>query len=257
MIPTSLRRRRLARAALTLSLVASGAACKKDPPVVKLPSAPAPERSAQSFVHCVEASTSQCVETADQLAGWDAFYLLAWLAGGSPAAILEALPGELADHADPRRVQRRFVEEVERYAASIRGAECTTVSSQPIDPLVDQLAAVVDERLRTLGLWQGGMQAVTQGLVEEAHEGLGGGFLVRLDCERDPFRLYVATRERDGRFAVVGMTTLLPELIGGDPPSREAIAQRLRSRALGLSEASAPIVEGIVDPWLAFPVEEL
>jgi hypothetical protein len=240
-----------------LSLLASAAACKKDPPVVKLPSAPAPERSAQSFVHCVEASTSQCVEAADQLAGWDAFYLLVWLAGGSPAAILEALPTELANHADPRRVQRRFVDEVERYAVMIRGAACTSVSSQPIDPLIDRVATVATERLRKLGLWQGGMQAVADGLAQEAHEELGGGSLVRLDCERDPFRLYVATRERDGRFSVVGMTTLLPEIIGGDPPGRQVVAERLQSRALGLSDASAPIVEGIVDPWLAFPVEEL
>lgn len=238
-------------------LGASAAACKKDPPKVMLPSAPAQERAAQSFVHCVEASTSQCVQAAEQLAGWDAFYLLVWLAGGSPAAILEALPTELADHADPRQVQRRLVDEVERYAATIRGAACTSVSSQPIDPLVDQVAAVAAERLRKLGLWQGGMQAVSEGLVEEAHEGLGGGYLVRLDCERDPFRLYVATRERDGRHEVVGMTTLLPEVVGGDPPSRAVVAERLRSRALGLSEASAPIVEGTVDPWLAFPVEEL
>lgn len=257
MNPPSPRRRRLVHAALCLSLLAGAAACKKDPPVVKLPLAPAQERSAQSFVHCVESSTSQCVEAADQLAGWDAFYILVWLAGGSPAAILEALPTELSDHADPRRVQRRFVDEVERYAATIRGAACESVGSQPLDPLIDQVAVVAGERLRKLGLWQGGMQAVSEGLVEEAHEGLGGGFLVRIDCERDPFRLYVATRERDGRYAVVGMTTLLPEIIGGDPPGREVVSERLRSPALGLSDASAPIVEGIVDPWLAFPVEEL
>lgn len=257
MISPSPRRRRLAPVALCLSLLASAAGCKKDPPVVELPKAPAQERSAQSFVYCVEASTSQCVEPADQLAGWDAFYILVWLAGGSPAAILEALPSALSDHADPRRVQRRFVDEVERYASTIRGAACEAVSSQPIDPLVDQVAVVANERLRELGMWQGGMQAVSEGLVEEAHEGLGGGFLVRLDCERDPFRLYVATRERDGRYAVVGMTTLLPAIIGGDPPGREIVAERLHSAALGFSDASAPIVEGIVDPWLAFPMEEL
>lgn len=244
-------------ATAALCLLAAGAACKKDPPPVQLPMASAPERSAQSFVHCMEASSSQCVEAADQLAGWDAFYLLAWLSGGSPAAILEALPLALADHADPRRVQRRFVDEVERYAATVRGAVCTSSSSQPIDPLIDQVAAVASDRLRKLGLWQGGMQAVAQGLVEEAHEGLGGGYLVRLDCERDPFRLYVATREREGRFAVVGMITLLPEVVGGDPLGREWVAERLRSRALGFSESSAPIAEGMVDPWLAFPVEEL
>jgi hypothetical protein len=253
-LPSSCRRW-LAHAAL--GLLAATGACKKDPPVVTLPQASAPERSAQSFVHCVEASTSLCVEAADQLWGWDAFYLLTWLAGGSPVAILEALPAELADHADPRRVQRRFVDEVERYAATMRGAECTATRAQPIDPLIDQAAAAANERLRKLGLWQGGMQAITEGLVEEAHEGLGGGSLVRFDCERDPFRLYVATRERDGRYAVVGMTTLLPPLVGGDPPGREVVAARLESRALGLDSASAPVVEGVVDPWLAFPVEEL
>jgi hypothetical protein len=240
-----------------LGLLAATAACKKDPPVVKLPNAPAPERSAQSFVHCVEASTSQCVEAADQLAGWDAFYLLAWLAGGSPLAILEALPSELADHTDPRRVQRRFVDEVERYASTLRGAACTATSSQPIDPLIDQVATAASERLRKLGLWQGGMQAITEGLVEEAHDELGGGSLVRMDCERDPFRLYVATRQRDGRYAVVGMTTLLPPLIGGPLPGREVVAERLRSRSLGLAGTTASLVEGAVDPWLAFPVEEL
>lgn len=245
----------LAHAAL--GLFAAAAACKKDPPPVQLPNDPAQERTAQSFVHCMESSGSQCVEPADELSGWDAFYLLAWLSGGSPVAILEALPSALADHADARRVQRRFVDEVERYYVTVRGAACESTSSQPIDPLIDQVAAVATERLRKLGLWQAGMQAVAQGLAEEAHEGLGGGYLVRLDCERDPFRLYVATRERDGRHAVVGMTTLLPEVVGGDPPSREIVTERLHSRALGLSDASAPIVEGIVDPWLAFPVEEL
>lgn len=248
-------RRWLAQAAL--GVLAAGVGCKKDPPVVELPSAPAPERTAQSFVHCMEARASQCVEAADQLAGWDAFYLLSWLAGGSPVSILEALPSALADHADPRRVQRRFVDEVERYASTVRGAGCMSTASQPIDPLVDQVASVASERLRRLGMWQGGMQAITEGLVEEAHESLGGGFLVRLDCERDPFRMYVATRERDGRHAVVGMTTLFPPLIGGDPPGREVVAERLRSRALGFAGSSAPINEGVVDPWLSFPVEEL
>ena len=96
----------LACAALAL---AAAPACKKDPPVVQLPNEPPQQRTAQSFIHCVEARTSQCVEAADLLGGWDAFYLLTWLGGGSPLAILEALPTELADHTDPRRVQRRFV----------------------------------------------------------------------------------------------------------------------------------------------------
>lgn len=244
-------------AAVVLHVLAATAACKKEVPTVPLPMAPAQDRAAQSFVHCMESSGSQCVEEQEGLAGWDAFYLLAWLSGGSPMAILEALPQALADHADPRRVQRRFVDEVERYASTVRGAGCEAAGSQPIDPLIDQVAAVATERLRKLGMWQGGMQAVARGLAEEAHEGLGGGYLVRLDCDRDPFRLYAATREREGRHAVVGMVTLLPEVVGGQPPGREVVAERLRSRPLGLSDASAPIAEGMVDPWLAFPVEEL
>lgn len=239
-----------------LGLLATAAACKKDPPVVRLPDAPPPERAAQSFVHCVEARASQCVEAADQLSGWDSFYLLAWMAGGSPLSILEALPAELADHADPRRVQRRFVDEVERYSSTMRGAVCAATESQPIDPLIDEVGAQAGERLQRLGLWQANMQDVIAVLVEESHEGLGGGTLVRLDCERDPFRLYVATRERDGQFAVIGMTTLLPGSLAGDPPGREVVSERLHSRALGLSTSSAPIREGMVDPWMSFPVEE-
>ncbi|MCX4243701.1 hypothetical protein [Paraliomyxa miuraensis] len=248
--------------------LATATACKKDPPVVRLPDAPPAERTAQSFVQCVESRASQCVEAADQLVGWDSFYLLAWLAGGSPLAILEALPAELADHADPRRVQRRFVDEVERYSSTMRGAVCTANASQPIDPLIDQVGAVAGERLQRLGLWQANMLDIIAVLVEESHEGLGGGTLVRLDCERDPFRVYVATRERDGRYAVVGMTTLLPgsltgatagsatASVAGEPPAREVVDERLRSRALGLATASAPIPEGLVDRWMGFPVEE-
>ena len=230
--------------------------CKADPPKVQLPNAPASDRAAQSFIYCVEAKAGQCVEPADQLAGWDAFYLLTWLAGGSPVAILEALPRELADHADPRRVQRRFVGEVERYAATIRGAECQATGSRAIDPMIDEVATVAAERLRKLGLWKGDMQEIARGLVEEAHDELNGGFLVRLDCRRDPFTLYVATRERDGRHAVLGLTTMLPQAVEPQLPGREQVSERLRSRALGLNDAAASVNDGVIDPWLRFPVEE-
>ncbi len=239
--------------ALTLTLLPG---CKPAPPVVRLPNAPPSERAAQSFVYCVEARSSDCVEAADQLAGWDAFYLLAWLGGGSPVAILEALPTEIAAHADPRKVQRRLVDEVERYAISIRGAECDAVASRPIDPLIDEVANVAAARLQRLGLWQGDLQRVTKGLVEEAHEQLGGGSLVRMDCRRDPYRLYVASRERNGQHAAVGMATLLPRFIDNEFQGREFVNERLHSRALGLSTAVAPISEGMVHPWLQFPVEE-
>lgn len=233
-----------------------GSACKPDPVVVKLPNEPPSQRAAQSFVFCVEARASQCVVSAGELAGWDSLYLLTWLGGGSPAGILEALPRELADHADARRVQRRLVEEVERYAISIRGAECTATSAEPIEPMIDRAGAEARARLQRLGLWLGDMQQISDALVEEAHEGLDGGSLVRLDCKRDPFRLYVAVRDRDGRQDVVGMTTLLPGFLEPDAPNRELVEQRLRSASLGLSSGATPIDEGAVDPWLRFPIEE-
>ena len=92
--------------------------------------------------------------------------------------------------------------------------------------------------------------------VDEAHETLGGGFLVRLDCKHDPHRIWVATREVDGHLSVVGLTTLLPRFIGGEPPERDDVADRLTSRSLGLANAQNTIVSGDVHPWLPFPIEE-
>lgn len=189
------------------------------------------------------------------LGGWDAFYLLAWLSDGSPVSILEALPAELARHQDHRQVQSRLVAEVERYAVAIRGAECDAVSMQPIEPLIDKAAQAAAGRLRELGLWQRDMMRVLDGLVREAHEDLVGGSLVRLDCRHDPHRLYVASTKRQGVHRVVGVTTVLPQNLGGDVPSREDVDDRLHSRSLGLDRASAPIVDGSIHPWLPFRVE--
>lgn len=240
-----------------LCLLAAAAACR--PPVItaKLDKDLAPsQRAANSFVHCVEMGNSSCVQTGDTVGGWDAFYILGWLGGGSPVSILEALPTELSLHADPRFVQRRFVTEVERYAAPIRGAECDATDLQPIDPLIDQVAEVAKERMTRLGLWQGDISTVLNGLVDEAHESLGGGFLVRLECNFDPHRFWVATRDVDGHHSVVGLTTSLPRFIGGEPPSRDDVADRLESRSLGLATSQAAVVSGDVDLWLPFPIEE-
>lgn len=241
--------------ALAFALV-GGLACKSDDIVVApLPPEEAPRRAANSFVHCVEAETSGCIKSGETVGGWDAFYLLTWLGGGSPLSILEALPRELSAHADPLRVQRRFVEEVERYAPAIRGAECDAADMQPIDPLIDQVASVAAERVARLGLWTGNSAQVIEGLKDEAHDTLGGGYLVRMDCRYDPHRLWVATRQRDGVHSVVGITTILPRFLGGTIPERQAVTSRLQSRSLGLSAAAAPVQEGAVDPWLPFPVE--
>jgi hypothetical protein len=240
-----------------VALATGLAACKDRHTVtVPLPNQDPPVRAASSFVHCIEAGTSLCVKSEDTTGGWDAFYLLTWLSTGSPVAILEALPRELADHADPQRVQDRFVDEVERYATTIRGAECDASEQLGMDKLIDAAAELARRRLERLGLWQRNMATVVDGLAEEAHDDLGGGYLVRLECVREPYRVYVATRERDGEHHVVGMTTLLPAQLGGDAPSREAIERRLESRALGLDAAAAPVAEGDVHAWLPFPVEE-
>jgi hypothetical protein len=204
----------------------------------------------------VESGTSNCVRAGETLGGWDAFFLLTWLGGGSPLSILEALPSELTAHADPKRVQHRFVEEVERYDTDVRGAECEASDMQPIDPLIDQVAAVAAQRLEKLGMWTSSMADVVAGLQREAHESMGGGFLVRMDCAHDPHRLWLATVEREGAHQVIGMTTLLPHFLGGRPPGRDQLSDRLRSRSLGLSGTSTPIEEGTVHPWVPVAVEE-
>lgn len=215
------------------------------------------KRAAESFLHCVEAGRSGCVEAGDNHGGWDALHLLLWMASGSPLAILDALPNQLASHADPLLVQDSFVHEVERYAEVVRGAECDPTASQPMHPLIDKAAAQATERLRRLGLWRGGLDKVIAGLQKEAHEQLDTGHLVRFDCGRDPYRVYLATHDRDGRIVVVGMTTLLDPKFGGDMPARKDVDVRLSSKPLGLGSAQAPIIEGAVDPWLPFPLEEL
>ncbi len=241
-------------AAVLLALALTG--CKGNEKVTApLPKAPPAQRTAASFVHCVEAGTSGCVPSGVNVGGADAFLLLSWIAGGSPVGLLEALDRELRAHADPRLVQARFVHEVERYANEIRGAECDSVEQHEIDPLIDKAAAIAEERVKALGLFGGDIRSVISGLAKEAHDEIGGGHLVRLDCARAPYRLYVLTTERDGEYEVVGLATFVPPELGGDVPDRDVVEERLESRALGLSSARAPIVEGAIDPYLPFSVE--
>jgi hypothetical protein len=246
----------LFRSTLVLCLLAGMAGCKPKGDVKMLPNEAPTWRAASSFVHCVEAGTSLCVTSEQMLGGWDAFYILSWLSDGSPVSILDGLSTQLRNHTDARLVQARFVEEVERYAQAIRGAECDAVGSMPLAPLIDRTAQRAANRLDSLGLWQGGLDRVVNGLTAEAHDDLDGGELVRLDCRYEPYRLYIASRSVDGRQAVVGMTTLWPPALGGDVPTREQVDKRLHSRSLGLDTASAPLIEGQIDPWLPFGVEE-
>jgi hypothetical protein len=241
-----------------LVLLAATASCGRNR-VIKssLPDEEPPRRAAESFIHCVEAGTSDCVAAGDNHAGWDALHLLLWFASGSPVGILEMLPEQLAAHGQALRVQGAFVEEVKRYATALRGAECESTSSQAVAPLIDQAATSAKSRLERLGMARTGLARVIDELRVEAHELLDGGHLVRLDCRYDPYRVYIATTETGGRIAVVGMTTVLAPQFGGDSPSRADVDTRLSSAPLGLSGASLPLVEGAVNEWLPFPLEEL
>jgi hypothetical protein len=214
-------------------------------------------RAADSFLHCVEAGTSGCVEAGEHHGGWDALQLLLWLASGSPVSILEVMPRELDRHSDPLAVQKSFVVEVERYAQVLRGAECQSVATRPLPALVDQAASVATERLKRLGLWRRDMQTVVEGLRDEAHEDLDEGHMVRLDCGYDPYRVYLVTRPRDGRIRVVGMTTTLAPVFGGDDLDPRSVQTRLESPTFGLAGSQAPIQEDTIDSWLRFPVEDL
>jgi hypothetical protein len=214
-------------------------------------------RAADSFVHCIEAETSGCVAPGEPHGGWDALQLLLWLASGSPVAILDVLPRELDRHSDPLAVQKSFVVEIERYAPVLRGAECQSVATQPLSALVDQAARVATERLKRLDLWRRDMATVIAGLSEEAHQDLDEGHLVRLDCSYDPYRVYLITRPRDERLRVVGMTTSLAPVFGGDALDPRSVQTRLESPALGLKNSQAPIQVDTIDSWLRFPVEEL
>jgi hypothetical protein len=244
--------------AVTLLMLATATSCGRGR-VVKsaLPDEEPPRRAAESFVHCVEAGTSDCVAAGENHAGWDALHLLFWLASGSPVGILEVLPEQLTAHGDPLRVQAAFVDEVKRYATALRGAECESSSSQAAGPLIDQAASAAKARLERLGMSRTGLVKVIENLRTEAHEFLDGGHLVRLDCRYDPYRVYIATADVDGRIAVVGMTTVLAPQFGGDSPTRRDVDVRLSSTPLGLGGASLPLVEGAVNEWLPFPVEEL
>jgi hypothetical protein len=229
--------------------------CRADVQLAVLPDAPPTERAANSFIHCVESSTSGCIDTNETAGGWDAFYLLTWLADGSPVSILESLPNELAAHADATFVQRRFISEVERYATAIRGAQCQAAESQEMGPLIDKAGQAAASRLEQLGLWQRNMDRVISGLVEEAHQDLDSGRLVRLDCAFEPFQVYVAAHEDEGLYRVVGMTTYMPATLGGVRPTHEQVDDRLHSRSLGLDTAQANISENEISNWLPFPVE--
>ena len=257
MLPDDMAHDRVTAALFLVAGVALGGCNRGRVVDSSLPKTTPAARAADSFVHCVEVGTSGCVAPGENHGGWHALHLLLWLASGSPVAILDVLPRELDRHADPLAVQQSFVLEVERYAEALRGGECQSVATRPLPALVDQAARVATERLQRLGLWRRDMEAVIAGLGEEAHEDLDEGHMVRLDCGYDPYRVYLITRPRDGRIRVVGMTTTLAPVFGGDALDPRSVQTRLDGPTFGLAGSQAPIPEDTIDAWLRFPVEDM
>jgi hypothetical protein len=246
-----------AAAAALLGAVALTGSCKKSGGTETPMAAGEPaRRAAQGFVHCVEGGSPDCIASGLDHSGWDAMFLLGWLASGSPTAILEALPEQLRVHGDARLVQARFVRFVELYGWSIRGAECDTVGTPAaLDGMIEEVRATATGRLQRLGLWGDDLREVVDGLAGEARDGLGGGYIVQMTCRGDPFELYLATALIGERHHVVGMAVQRPAFLGGGPSDGEHVPARLASRSLGLDKAAAPIPDHWVDRWLPFGVE--
>lgn len=216
----------------------------------------AARRSAQSFVHCVEGGSAGCVRSGLDHSGWDAFFLLGWLAAGSPVAILEALPRELQAHSSPKVIQGRFVQGVERLSMDLRGAECDPAGAQELGPLIDQVSSAATSRLKQLGMWSPDMSEVVTGLTAEAKEGVGDGYLVRMSCKRDPYQVYLGTARDDIRHDVVGIMASLPTFLGGEPVDPSRVQDRLASRSLGLATSAGTIAPGTVHPWVPVRLED-
>lgn len=233
-------------------------ACKaEEEPVPPMHPAEPARRAAASFVHCVETGSSTCVRGSNKIGPWDAFKLLGWLGSGSPNAILAALPRELQNHGDADSVERRFVDDVERYHGVVRGAECDLAGEQSLPPLVDKVSAVAQERLENFGLWNADVERVVLGLADEARQGMQDAWLLRMKCRGDPYTLYLAAAPDQGRQVVVGMSTTLPAFLGGGDGDQSVVAARLRGKALGLSNVAAAVREGTVDSlWVPLPVED-
>jgi len=245
-------------ATVALTAVVGVVGCKQDsgPARTYTPETPA-RRAAQSFLHCVEQTGPTCVGNEQSQSAWDAFSILGWLADGAPTAILQALPSELAHHSNPRSVQQRFVNEVSRQDNKVRGAECEVKAVSEFSAMVPKLRDAAQRRLEGLGMWRGELGQVVDGLANEASTGLQGGYLVTMQCQAEPWQVYVATAIESERQVVVGMMTTLPEFLGGDSAARDVTSGRLRTIELGTRpSAMAPLDESRMDPWLPFPVEE-
>lgn len=231
--------------------------CRTEVELATLPEESPSRRAANSFLHCVESTNSHCVDPSPTITAWDAVSFLAWLAYGSPASISTSMPLQVQIHHEPRVLERRFVNEIERYAAALRGAGCEAEDEQSLAPLIERAASRAVTRSGELSLWPRELPTVVDQLREEAQAELSSGVLVTMRCKFEPFVVYAATHVADGQYTVVGMSTFWPEELGGVRLTSEQVAARLKGRSLGLYGASVAVVENTMSPWLAFPVEEL
>lgn len=231
-------------------------ACKQEEETKRAPP-PAtefPRRAAIAFVRCVEQTGSMCVEGSEQLGAWDAFSVMGWLAAGSPLSILKNVRRELGHHSDGKAVLRRFVATTEAMREPLRGAECDAERVIPLDELIAQLAPATKTRLENIGIWNGDLEAVVDGLQSESSR-LNGGYLVEMKCLSAPYSFYIATAVDGERHMAVGILSGLPEFLGGSTPSRQVVERSLKSTTLEVGTQG--VTEGIAHPFLNFPVEAL
>lgn len=251
----STRRRRVTLWWAAPLLLALGG-CKPEVTVTRLPNEPPGNRTANSFIHCVERNTASCIKPDQAAVGWNSFFLLQWLAHGSPTSFINTLPRELANRRDARLVERRMVAEVERYAIALRGAGCDAVEQEPLVNLIEVANKDARDRFAALGMWTPRMAQTVSVLAREAHQELDGGFLIRMECGFSPYQLFAATQMRNGEYTVVGLTTLMPERLMGKRLSVEQVDERLHSRSLGLDTATGTSTGDLINRWLPISVEE-
>lgn len=238
----------LALSALLCALPGLGA-CKSDDGVTNKPVAPTerPRRASVAFVRCIEQSGAGCVEMSGQLGAWDAFSVLGWLASGSPLGILRRLPQELAHHSDRNLVLRRFTAAAGRIQQPLRGAECEAKNVIELDPLIPELERAATARLQNIGIWNGDLETVVQGLAKESR-GLKGGYIVEMGCMSEPYSFYVATAQDGERQLAVGLLSGLPEFLGGHSPSREIVERSLQAKTLDAGMGAGD--SNLIHPWI-------
>lgn len=245
-------------AVLAVPWTLSATGCKRDKQTAEPPDPTMPaRRAAQAWIHCLEQNGGACVKDHSQLAAWDAYAILGWLATGSPTSILSGLRRELQHHTDSMSVQRRMVAVSDTTADELRGAECRGVDALPFEEVLPKLKASAEARMDYFGIKNDQMGSIIDGLNEEASAGLMGGYFVTMECVNAPYVAYVATAPNDDHFVVAGMMMELPRYLGGVVEARDRDTGQLLKMRMGDSkQTSTSSMEGTVHPWINVFVEE-